>query len=106
MSDGQSGSTSLHPRGSKPRGFLSVPPLSGGYRKSLAQLNTSLAPGHRLREQAEDLPHHRDADERGVAAHVEGRRDFDDVAADQVEPAQPAQHALSLVRGVAADLEI
>src|SRR6266540_1358474 len=104
MSDWSSGSASLHPRGSKPGGFRSVPPLSGGYRTSTARLDTTLPPGHCLREQAEDLPHHGDTDERGVAAHVEGRRDFHDVAADQIEPTQAAQYALRLVRGVAADL--
>jgi len=39
-----------------------------------------------------------------LAAHVERRRDLDHVAAHQVEPAQAAQHALRLVRGIAADL--
>src|SRR5262245_9378594 len=42
-------------------------------------LEAPLPPGHRFRQHAEDLPHHGDAHERGVAAHVEGRRDLDDV---------------------------
>src|SRR5215216_143741 len=82
------------------RGLPAAVSLSGGYRTSKA----SLALRHRLRQEAEDLPHHGDANQRGVAAHVERWRDLDHVAADQVEPAQAAQHALRLVRGVAADL--
>ena len=60
-----------------PGGFPTVQPLSGGYRTSMALQKTALPPGHRLREQAEDLPDH----ERGVAANSEGRRDFDNVVA-------------------------
>src|SRR5262245_1703445 len=67
------------------------------------RLEAALAPGHRLGKQAEDLPHYRDAYERGVAAHVERRRDLDDIAADQIEPAQAADHALRLMRCVTAD---
>ena len=44
--------------------------------------------GHSFREQTEYLVHHGGSDQCGVAARIEGRRDLDHVAADQIEPAQ------------------
>src|SRR5262249_56886390 len=63
-----------------------------------------VAPRVGVGEEAEDLEHHGGADERGVAGGVEGRRDLDDVAADEVEALQAADQALRLARGEAADL--
>ena len=59
---------------------------------------------HGRGQHAQDLEHHRGADQRGVAGWVERRRHLDDVAADEVETVEAADHALRLGRREAADL--
>ena len=59
---------------------------------------------HRRRQHAQDLEHDGRTDQRGVAGRIEGRRDLDDVAADEVEPVEAADHALRLGGREAADL--
>src|SRR5258708_6105948 len=58
----------------------------------------------RVGDQAQDLEHHRRADEGGVAGLIVGRRNFHDVAADQIEAAQTPQQPLGFERREAADL--
>src|SRR5260370_29639652 len=57
-----------------------------------------LAAMHRRGQHAEDLEHHRRADQRGVAARIERRRDLHDIAADEVEAFEAADHPLRLGR--------
>src|SRR5690606_28966573 len=53
---------------------------------------------------AQNLEHHGHAHEGGVARRIEGRRDFHDIAADEVQAAQAAEQLLRLVAAGAADL--
>src|SRR6266540_424849 len=57
-----------------------------------------------LGEDAKNLEHHGGANEGGVAAGIEGRRHLYDVAPDQIEALQTADHALRLGGRKAADL--
>src|SRR5579862_8792002 len=63
-----------------------------------------LAAMYRRGQHAEDLEHHRRTDEGGITRRVEGWRDLDDIAADEVEPGEAAQHLLRLGGRVAANL--
>src|SRR5258706_6347056 len=67
-------------------------------RKTLPRL----ARFDRRRDDTEDLEHHGGADQRGRAARIEGWRDLDDVAADEVEAGKAAHHDLRLENAHAA----
>src|SRR6185312_8786343 len=73
-------------------------------RTSLAMAFPLFAPMHRRRQHAQDFPHHRRTDQRGIARRVEGRRHLDDIAADEVKPVEQAKHPLRLGGREAADL--
>src|ERR1051326_5383572 len=66
-------------------------------------LHAVLAAMHGGGQHAQDLENHRRADERRVARRIEGRRHLDDIAANEVEPVEQADHALRLGSGEAAD---
>src|SRR5882724_9099697 len=57
---------------------------------------------HRIGRHAQYFEHHRGADQGGGPARIERRRDFDDIAADQIEATQLSYHNLRLDDGHSA----